>query len=48
MNLHKRKPGYKYRLCRVCGEEWNVSVKEPSNRAYICPKCRAKKKESEK
>ena len=42
------RPGHVYRLCRVCGNEWNVSSKEPGDRVYICPKCRAKKKESEK
>ena len=31
--------GYKYRICRKCGKEWNVSVKNKSGKHYICPKC---------
>lgn len=31
--------GAKYRLCRKCGQRWNVSALEPGGRVYICPVC---------
>lgn len=42
----KRKPGCNYRLCRVCGEEWNVSA-QTTEQKYTCPKCRTKKDRKE-
>lgn len=35
-----------YRVCRRCGEKWNVSAVDPGEKVYICPWCeaRAKKK----
>lgn len=29
----------KYRICRDCGREWNVSRIEPGDKIYICPPC---------
>lgn len=34
--------GYKYRICRKCGKEWNVAINQ-NERVYICPKCEKKK-----
>lgn len=31
---------YKYRICRVCDLEWNVSAKAENVKKYICPVCR--------
>lgn len=45
MNLHKRKPGYKYRLCRKCGKDWNVSA-NTNDQKYTCPKCAGKKEKN--
>ena len=35
-----------YRVCRTCGERWNVSCIYPGQKKYICPICtfRARKK----
>lgn len=35
---------YKYRICRVCDLEWNVSVKAENVKKYICPVCRNKER----
>ena len=32
-------PGYKYRICKKCGKEWNVSKYDEHGKAYYCPKC---------
>jgi hypothetical protein len=38
-----------YRLCRKCGETWNVSCVHPGDKIYICPVCTWKKrKETQK
>lgn len=42
----KRKPGCNYRLCRVCGEEWNVSA-QTTEQKYTCPKCAGKRRQRE-
>lgn len=34
----------KYRVCRRCGGEWNVSSKDPGEKNYICPTCEFKAK----
>lgn len=39
MKKTDRRPGHVYRLCRICGEEWNVSAKEKFGAKYTCPKC---------
>lgn len=31
--------GAVYRLCRRCGERWNVSCIYPGEKIYICPIC---------
>lgn len=30
---------YKYRICRDCGQKWNVSRIDPGDKVYICPPC---------
>ena len=30
---------YKYRICKKCGNEWNVSAKVKGEKHYICPCC---------
>ena len=30
---------FKYRICRVCGKQWNVSVLSENTKHYICPRC---------
>lgn len=35
---------YKYRICRVCDLEWNVSVNAENIKKYICPVCRNKER----
>ena len=32
------------RVCRKCGNEWNVSRLEPGEKNYICPTCEFKAK----
>jgi hypothetical protein len=46
MSKPKRLPhvsGHKYRICRGCGLDWNVSKNDESGRAYYCPKCERKR-----
>ena len=38
------KPGYCYRLCEKCDDEWNVSGKYKTIRQYICPICEYKER----
>ena len=40
---HIQKPGYRYPLCRICGEVWNTDkyMHTPVN-GYICPDCERK------
>lgn len=35
MTEHKKR----FRLCRRCGQTWNVSCLEPGEKVYICPVC---------
>ena len=42
-----RRPGCRYRKCRKCGLEWNVSIKD-NDRVYICPVCFYKKRKEDK
>ncbi len=37
-----------HRICRKCGERWNVSSIEPGEKVYICPWCDYKIKQAEK
>ena len=37
------RPGYKYRICRKCGLDWNVSITQ-NEWKYICPWCENKQK----
>lgn len=30
---------YKYRICKVCGKQWNVSELAKNSKLYICPLC---------
>lgn len=39
-------PGHKYRICRDCGLDWNVSKNDESGKAYYCPKCRKRRKDN--
>ena len=39
-------PGHKYRICRKCDYEYNVSKYDNWGKIYICPKCRRKSDES--
>lgn len=41
-------PGHKYRICRDCGLDWNVSKYDESGRVYYCPKCRKRRKDNER
>ena len=36
------------RICRKCGETWNVSAIEPGDKVYICPWCDYKIKQEER
>ena len=29
-----------YRVCRQCGEEWNVAAADKGGKVYLCPVCR--------
>ena len=40
----KHIPGHKYRICRKCDYEYNVSKFDDSGKIYICPKCRGRNK----
>ena len=40
----KHIPGYKYRICRKCKKEYNVSIFDDSGKIYLCPKCRGRNK----
>lgn len=40
-------PGHKYRLCRKCDKEWNVS-RDQNEKVYICPQCAGREKKREK
>ena len=31
--------GKTYRVCRQCGEEWNVAVTDKGGKVYLCPLC---------
>lgn len=42
--MNKKLDDYRYRTCRVCGKDWNVSVKADNDKHYTCPLCRAGKK----
>ena len=33
-----------YRICHVCGREWNVSRLDPGGKKYVCPTCSLKEK----
>lgn len=33
-----------YRVCRRCGEAWNVSAVFPGEKVYICPWCEARER----
>lgn len=35
---------YKYRICRDCGQKWNVSRIEPGEKVYVCPPCERKRR----
>ena len=35
---------YKYRICRDCGQKWNVSRIEPGEKVYVCPLCEWKRR----
>lgn len=39
----KHIPGHKYRICRKCDYEYNVSKFDDSGKIYLCPKCRGRK-----
>lgn len=39
--------GKVYRVCRRCGERWNVSALEKGEKIYLCPYCRAKERRGE-
>lgn len=39
--------GRVYRVCRLCGERWNVSALCPGDKKYVCPWCRSREKEME-
>ena len=43
MEAQQRKPRFRYRICRKCGEEWNVSKKD-TYPLYVCPKCEYKER----
>lgn len=32
--------GLTYRVCRQCGEEWNVAVTDKGSKVYLCHVCR--------
>jgi len=36
----------RYRSCRECGKEWNVSRVGRSEKVYICPKCEYQKRKN--
>ena len=38
-------PEHKYRICRKCDYEYNVSKYDNWGKIYICPKCRKKSDE---
>lgn len=40
----KHIPGHKYRICRKCDYEYNVSKFDDSGKIYLCPKCRGRNK----
>ena len=44
----RNKPGMRFALCKVCHEEYNISVyaKLSKKKGYICPRCRGGKNES--
>ena len=42
----KHIPGHKYRICRKCDYEYNVSIFDTSGRIYICPKCEKKRRKN--
>lgn len=36
----KRSPGARYETCKVCGLDWNISIKTViGKRGYRCPRC---------
>lgn len=37
----------KYRICRKCGLQWNVSAIDPGDKIYICPRCERKRERRE-
>ena len=42
----KHIPGHKYRICRKCDYEYNVSIFDDSGKIYLCPKCRGRNKKN--
>lgn len=38
------KQGYKYRICRDCDYEYNVSQYDEHGRVYYCPTCEKKRR----
>lgn len=44
-NRLKHIPGHKYRICRKCDYEYNVSKFDNWGKIYLCPKCRRKSNE---
>nr|DAH05867.1 MAG TPA: hypothetical protein [Caudoviricetes sp.] len=41
-------PGYTYRNCRKCKQEWTVSCLEPGGKNYVCPWCEAAERRKER
>lgn len=37
----------RYRICRNCGEKWNVSTGAKNVKKYICPFVRIKKEDKQ-
>lgn len=44
----KHIPGHKYRICRKCDYEYNVSKYDNWGKIYLCPKCRKRRKDNER
>lgn len=43
----KHIPGHKYRICRKCGYEYNVSKYDNWGKIYLCPECEKRRKSDE-
>lgn len=40
--------GRLYRICRTCGEKWNVSRIYPGDKRYVCPWCEYRARQAER